>query len=148
MAGNGFLFFGFAAPRPIADRRDPAGIKPVWETLFSMPATGCVHQERKAAKALTFTVLQLYYNHNTEGGGSVPICLKIDVLQALKDAGYSSYVLRKEKLMGNEQRASLRRGRPPTTHGLNRLCALLHCQPGDIISYHYDPSDLSEYIDP
>lgn len=63
---------------------------------------------------------------------------KIDVLAALRDAGYSSYRLRKEKLMGEATRTKIRAGGLPSWHELDVVCRLLHCQPGDIVKYNDD----------
>ena len=60
---------------------------------------------------------------------------KIDVLKALKEAGYSSVRIRKEKLIGQSYLQQIRRGEIVSTACLDKLCELLHCQPGDIIEY-------------
>ena len=58
---------------------------------------------------------------------------KIDILAALKEAGYSSYRLRKEKLFGERVVQQLRNKEPFSWEVLSRLCLLLECQPGDLI---------------
>ena len=63
------------------------------------------------------------------------IHLKVDVLAALSDAGYSSYRLRREKLMGESTRTKIRAGGLPSWHELDTLCKLLHVQPGDLVEY-------------
>ena len=63
---------------------------------------------------------------------------KIDVLAALSAAGYSSYKLRREKLMGESTRTKIRSGGLPSWHELDTICRLLHCQPGDIVEYIED----------
>ena len=60
---------------------------------------------------------------------------KIDVLQALKAAGYSTYKLRKDKLLGESVLQQLREGVPCSWASIDRLCLLLHCQPGDLVEY-------------
>lgn len=60
---------------------------------------------------------------------------KIDVLDALKAKGYSSYKLRAEKLIGERQLQQIREGVIVSPACLDKLCALLSCQPGDIIEY-------------
>lgn len=60
---------------------------------------------------------------------------KIDVLQALKDKGYTSYRLRNEKLIGERQVQQLREGVIVSPACLDKLCKLLECQPGDVIEY-------------
>lgn len=60
---------------------------------------------------------------------------KIDVLQALKDAGYNTNRIRKEKIMGEGTLQKLRSNEMISTKNLEILCGLLQCQPGDIIEY-------------
>ena len=55
---------------------------------------------------------------------------KIDVLNALKEAGYSTYKLRKEKILGESTRGEI-----VSWENIDRLCALLQCQPGDLVEY-------------
>lgn len=59
--------------------------------------------------------------------------LKIDVLQELKERGFSSYYLRKNNLIGEKTLTDLRAGRVPGIKSLETICDLLECQPGDII---------------
>lgn len=65
----------------------------------------------------------------------MPIRFKIDVLAALKDAGYSSARIRKEKLMGEATLQQLRHGELVSWKTMETLCRLLNCQPGDLIEY-------------
>lgn len=58
---------------------------------------------------------------------------KIDILQAMKDAGYSSYRMRKEKLLSESAIQQLRNGEPVSWACIDTLCTMLHCQPGDIL---------------
>lgn len=60
---------------------------------------------------------------------------KIDVLTALKEAGYSTYKIRKEKLLGESVLQQLRSGEPVSWANIERLCELLNCQPGDLVEY-------------
>ena len=61
---------------------------------------------------------------------------KIDILEALKNKGYSTYKLRKDKIIGE---ATLQKYRNSeciiSSDNLNLLCKLLECQPGDLIEY-------------
>ncbi len=65
----------------------------------------------------------------------MPIKYKIDVLAALKEAGYSSYKLRKEKLFGESTIQKIRKGEILNADNLAIICELLHCQPGDLMEY-------------
>lgn len=60
---------------------------------------------------------------------------KIDILQALKDAGYSTYKIRKEKVFNETQLQNIRDNKLLSQDALNKLCLLLNCQPGDILEY-------------
>lgn len=63
------------------------------------------------------------------------IVYKIDVLSALKEKGYSTYRLRKEKLLGESVIQQLRSGEVISWANIERLCELLECQIGDIVEY-------------
>ena len=77
----------------------------------------------------------LFMSEPGEGGKDMPIKYKMDVLAALKEAGYSTYKLRKEKLLGESVLQQIREGVPVSWANLGRLCALLDCQPGDLLEY-------------
>lgn len=65
----------------------------------------------------------------------MPIGYKIDVISALKSAGYSTYRIRKEKLFGEATLQKFRQGELVSWENISTLCKLLRCQPGDIIEY-------------
>lgn len=56
-----------------------------------------------------------------------------DVLQKLKDSGYSTYRLRKEKILGEARIQKLRNNELVSLDNINTICNLLNCQPGDIL---------------
>ena len=60
---------------------------------------------------------------------------KIDIIQALKQAGYSTYKIRKEKIFNESQLQQIREHKILTQDALNKLCTLLDCQPSDILEY-------------
>ena len=60
---------------------------------------------------------------------------KIDIMQALKEHGYTSYRLRKEKIFGEATMTKFRNQEYINFKNLNILCRLLECQPEDIIEY-------------
>ena len=80
----------------------------------------------------------------------MPIKYKIDVLAALKAAGYSTYKLRKEKILAESTLQQFRNGDIVSNENLSRVCELLRCQPGDILEYVPDEAppapELSEDI--
>ena len=63
------------------------------------------------------------------------IAYKIDILESLKTAGYSTYRIRKERILSESTVQAFRRGEMVTLDNISRVCELLHCQPGDIIEY-------------
>jgi putative transcriptional regulator len=65
----------------------------------------------------------------------MPIIYNIDVIQALKNAGYTPTRIRKEKILGESVLTSIRNKQLITLQSLEKLCELLDCQPGDLISY-------------
>jgi putative transcriptional regulator len=68
-------------------------------------------------------------------GGIIMFRYKIDVLHALKEKGYNSTKLRKEKLLGENAIQSLRKDEMVGIIALEKLCSILEMQPGDIIEY-------------
>ena len=60
---------------------------------------------------------------------------KGDIMGQLKDKGYNTYRLRKEKIFGERQLQEFRNNGVIPYKALNRLCELLECQPGDFIEY-------------
>lgn len=60
---------------------------------------------------------------------------KIDVLQALKNAGYNTYKIKTDNLLSQGVLQRLRHNDPISWANLDTLCSLLQCQPGDIIAY-------------
>ena len=65
----------------------------------------------------------------------LPLVYKIDVLQALKEKGYTTYKLRTEKLLSESTVQKLRKKKGVAWENLETLCALLDCQPADLIAY-------------
>lgn len=65
----------------------------------------------------------------------MPIIYKIDILEALKKAGYSTYKLRQLKLFGERNIQKIRNGEIVNCDNLCLICKLLNCQPGDILEY-------------
>lgn len=66
------------------------------------------------------------------------ISYKVDIMKALKEAGYSSTRLRREKLIGESYMSQLRHGKLVSWKTLNTVCTLLNCQPGDLLQYTKD----------
>lgn len=60
---------------------------------------------------------------------------KIDILAELKKKGYSSTRIREEKLIGQSYLQQIRHGEIVSWKTIDTICALLQCQPGDMIEY-------------
>ncbi len=68
----------------------------------------------------------------------MPIQYKIDIMAALKDTGYSTYRLRKEKLLGEATLQKFRQNQLVSWVNISTVCRLLNCQPGDLMEYIED----------
>lgn len=60
---------------------------------------------------------------------------KIDVMQAINESGYTTYQIRKEKLIGENALQALRENKMIGIKALDQVCSLLKMQPGDIIEW-------------
>jgi len=60
---------------------------------------------------------------------------KIDIIQALKNKGYSTYKIRKEKIFNESQLQQMRENKILAQDALNKVCTLLNVQPGDILEF-------------
>lgn len=65
----------------------------------------------------------------------MPIKYKIDVLSALKQAGYNTNRIRNEQLLSQSTLQKLRKKEPLAWKNIETICKLLGCQPGDIMEY-------------
>lgn len=63
---------------------------------------------------------------------------KFDVLEALKEAGYNTGRLRREKLLSETAIQHLRDSEMVGIKSIEKLCKLLDMQPGNIIKYVED----------
>lgn len=66
---------------------------------------------------------------------------RINIMDALKNKGYTSYRLRKEKIFGEATMTKFRKKEYINFDNLNILCRLLECQPGDLIEYIPDSEE-------
>lgn len=65
----------------------------------------------------------------------MPITYKQDILAALKEAGYNTNRLRKEKLLSEGVIQALREDKYISLQNVSKICELLNCQPGDLLEY-------------
>lgn len=67
---------------------------------------------------------------------------KADILASLKEKGFNTTILRRNKLLSESTIQALREKKPISWTNIEKICALLHCQPGDIMEYVEDePND-------
>ena len=71
----------------------------------------------------------------------MPFRYKIDILAALKEKGYSTYRIRKERIFAEATLQLFRQGVIASQSTLEKLCELLDCQPGDILEYRPDEEE-------
>lgn len=63
----------------------------------------------------------------------MPLVYKIDVLSALKERGYNTNRLRKEKILAESTIQKLRDRNPISWANIAQICDLLECQPNDFL---------------
>lgn len=65
----------------------------------------------------------------------MPIRYTKEILPLLKAAGYNTTKLRREKILSESTIQALRNGKVVSIDNISRICAMLQCQPGDIMEY-------------
>lgn len=60
---------------------------------------------------------------------------KTDILGLLKESGYTTYRLRKERLLGEATIQRIRNHELVSWENISTICELTQCQPGDILEY-------------
>lgn len=64
---------------------------------------------------------------------------KVNILAMLKEAGYSSYRLRKEGVLSEGTLQKMRVGNINVTlQSIGEICKILECQPGDLVEWVRD----------
>ncbi len=69
---------------------------------------------------------------------TVGMLFKFDVLQALKEKGYTTYRIRSDKILSESTVQKLRSGKPLSWENIETLCKLLNVQPGELLEYNPD----------
>jgi len=64
---------------------------------------------------------------------------KIEIIPRLKQKGYNTTTIRREKLLPQSTLQYIRDGKPVGASALDALCRLLECQPGDLLEWVPDP---------
>ncbi len=65
----------------------------------------------------------------------MPMCYKLDVLEMLREKGFTTYRLRRDGQLSEGCMQSLRENRPISWANIEKICCILNCQPGDILEY-------------
>ena len=65
----------------------------------------------------------------------MPLQYKVDVLAVLKEKGYNTNKIRTEGLLSQSTLRKFRNKQGVSWENLETLCALLDCQPGDLIEF-------------
>ena len=65
----------------------------------------------------------------------MPLEYSIDVLAALKEAGYSQAFMRKERIFPGSVVTRIRNNEPIKWVTIEKICELLNCQPSDFLEY-------------
>lgn len=70
------------------------------------------------------------------------------LIALLKEKGYTTYRIRKEKIIGQATWSKIQNNGDIDTRTIAKLCKLLDCQPGDILEYAPDEeeSENNEWI--
>lgn len=58
---------------------------------------------------------------------------KIDVVKALKEKGYNTNVIKRDKLLPGQTLTNITDGKTISLDTLNKICIMLRCQPSDLI---------------
>ena len=74
----------------------------------------------------------------------MPVRYKIDILDALKAKGYSTYRLRKEKLIGEATLTKIRADELVSWENIAKICELLECDIGDILTFQKSVKDSEQ----
>ena len=64
---------------------------------------------------------------------------KMNIIELLKENGYNTTRIRKEKLIGEKTMQDIKAGIVPEIKTLDTLCRILDMQPGNLIKWVPDP---------
>lgn len=72
---------------------------------------------------------------------------KINILDELKNRGFTTYRIRKEKILSEGTLQKFRNNDTAVTLGnIETICKLLDCQPSDIMEYIPDESENNRWL--
>ena len=70
------------------------------------------------------------------------ITFKVDILEVLKEKGFSTYYLSKQ--LGPQTLQNIRNGKTPGLASIDKICSMLKCQPGTILKYIPDEKSATK----
>ena len=65
----------------------------------------------------------------------MPLQWRVNVLDLLRENGYSTYRIRKEKIFSESSVQNFRQSKPASWHDLETICRLTNKQPGKLIEF-------------
>ncbi len=71
---------------------------------------------------------------------------KRDILEALKEKGYTSTIIKRDNLLPSQTLQNIKSGKSITLDTLNKLCIMLRCQPSDIIQCEITDDEKIKYF--
>jgi len=71
---------------------------------------------------------------------------KRDILEALKEKGYTSTIIKRDNLLPSQTLQNIKSGKSITLDTLNKLCIMLRCQPGDLIECEITDEEKIKYF--
>ena len=74
----------------------------------------------------------------------MPLKFKKDVISALKEKGYNTNRIRKEKLFSQSTLQKFRTNQGVDWKNIEMLCRLLECQPADFLEYIPEGAETRE----
>lgn len=64
-----------------------------------------------------------------------------NIIERLKEAGYSATRIKEEKLLSEPTMTAIRRNKNITTESIDKICSLLECQPGELMTWYSDEDE-------
>lgn len=77
----------------------------------------------------------------------MPLVYKIDVLARLKECGYNTNQLRKEKLLSESTIQKIRNDEGISWSSIEMICQMLNCQPNDFLFFVRDCNGVHHHIE-
>ena len=64
-----------------------------------------------------------------------------NIIERLKEAGYTATRIKEEKLLSEPTMTAIRRDKNITTDSIDKICSLLECQPGELMNWYSDEDE-------